>query len=140
MNLEIIAGLLAESNELHRADQKWREERCDVVYQTPIVGQLAAGSVTLDEATQLAPIPGYCWSVRRLTVTGFTAGSVTVYMNAIEPVAPFPNPAVNTYGRGELLLQPKDRLVVVGAGTSGTAQLWGVADVFPIWYLKEYLS
>lgn len=140
MNFEVIAGLIAETNAKLDDHKQWRQEKGKCVYQTPIVGQLAAGSVTLDEATQLAPIPGYCWSVRRLTTAGFTAGSVTVLMNGIEPVAPFPNPAVFTYGRGELLLQPKDRLVVVGAGTTGVTNLWGVADVFPFWYLGEYLS
>lgn len=139
MSVDVGLEVFASLGEKLDRESKYREERKNIVHQSPIVGQLS-GSGTLDEATQLSPTIGNCWSIRRLTVIGFTAGSVTVYLNNLEPVAPYPSPAVFTYGRGELLLQPKDRLVVVATGITGNIQLWGVADEFPHWYLSEYLD
>ncbi|HXL59367.1 MAG TPA: hypothetical protein VN959_01620, partial [Mycobacterium sp.] len=84
----------------------------------------------------------YIWGIRRLTANGFTAGTVTAYRNssAGEPIMPFPVPAVNTIGRGELLLMPGDRIVWGATGITGTVSYWGVADCFESWYLPYYLG
>ena len=103
---------------------------------------LAGGAGTLDMPDSLAAKTGFYWSVRRLTAVGWSAGSVTVFADSVvgEPLAPFPAPAVLTFGRGELLLNPGSRLVVSATGITGSVQLWGKADCFPTWMLARYMG
>jgi hypothetical protein len=103
---------------------------------------LSAGAGTMDQAQSLGPPQGYYWSVRRLTATGFTAGTVTAFIDSTagEPVVPFPQAGVFTFGRGEILLHPMSRLVISATGITGTVQLYGAADAFEDWYLPEYLG
>jgi hypothetical protein len=103
------------------------------------------GSGGLDYPDNLKAKTGYYWAVRRLALTGWSAGSVIVYVNGTvaapgEPVALCPVPAVLTYGRGELLLNPDDRLIVVATGITGVVQLNGRADCFPVRLLASYMG
>lgn len=132
---ELLVSLTDKVGAIHDRVMKHPKE---VVYQTPLAFQFTANGTNIE--LDLYPTRGNCWSIRRLTVFGFTAGTVNVYFDAIEPVAPFPVPAVNTYGRGELLLMPGQRLTANVAGLAGTGLLFGVADEFPHWYLSEYLD
>jgi hypothetical protein len=130
--------------------ETWWEHHSDIVYQTPLVAQITGTSGGLNPNdgassgnSNLQPDLGTCWSVRRLTLIGYTAGVVTAYINAIEPVAiwTFGTSAPFTYyTKGALLLQPGDRLTLGAAGVTGTAQLFGVSDTFPYWYLRRYLD
>jgi len=125
-------------------EARWRQKCAQAVTQVPFAGSvpLSAGAGTDDQPDKLQAKTGYIWSVRRITCNGFTAGAVTAYRNSAlgEPLMPFPIPAVNTIGRGELLLMPGDRLVWSAAGITGTASYWGVADCFESWYLPFYIG
>lgn len=125
-------------------EASWRQRQMTVIRQIPFAGSitLSGGAGTDDQPDKLQAKTGYIWSVRRITSTGFTAGTVTAYRNSAagEPVMPFPVPAVNTIGRGELLLMPGDRLVWGATGISGTVSYWGVADCFESWYLPYYIG
>ena len=131
-----------------RAQNRDRQRLAQALRQGPITAAamtLAGGAGVIDLPDLLAVKTGYYWSVRRLTLTGWTAGSVTVALNATaalggEPVAPFPTPAVFTYGRGELLMHPGDRLVISATGITGSVILDGAADIFEQWYLPYYLG
>jgi hypothetical protein len=128
----------------------WWEKHSDIVYQSPINAQVSSGSagitpndVSAPASSNLQPDLGTCWSVRRLSVTGYTAGTVTLYINALEPVASWTFGVVNpfyTYAKGAILLQPGDRLTIGQSGVTGTGPLFGVADTFPYWYLRRYLD
>lgn len=144
-DLEIAAQLDARLGSLAagiKAEQDWRRKCAGAIQQVPIVSTQLAGSGTIDQPDAMMAKTGYIWGIRRLTVTGFSAGTVTIYKNAAggEPVAPFPAAAVFTYGKGQLLLMPGERLVIVGSGITGTVQLWGTADCFESWYLPYYLG
>jgi len=125
-------------------EQQWRQRQMQVIRQIPFAGSitLAGGAGTDDQPDKLQAKTGYIWGIRRLTANGFTAGTVTAYRNssAGEPIMPFPVPAVNTIGRGELLLMPGDRIVWGATGITGTVSYWGVADCFESWYLPYYLG
>ena len=125
-------------------ERNWRQRVAQAITQVPFAGSitLSGGAGSYDQPDQLSAKTGYIWGIRRLTVQGFTAGSVIAYRNSAagEPVMPFPVPAVNTIGRGEELLMPGDRLVWAAAGITGTVTFWGVADCFESWYLPFYLS
>jgi hypothetical protein len=118
--------------------------------QVPITA--SAGVFQMNDL--LMPKAGYMWSVRRLTASGYTAGSVTVFKGgAIVGGAytgggdPFPFSAAGaaTIGRAELLLDQGDALIVVCTGITLAAgfagvQINGSADCFERWYLPHYLG
>lgn len=133
-------------------ESRWRERIAQAVTQLDFaIGDsipLTAGAGTLDLADKFAAKTGYMWSVRRLTARGWIAGTATAYRNSTngEPVAPWPDPggsaggAVFTFGRGELLLKPGDRLIFSATGITGSVNVWGVADCFESWYLPFYIG
>lgn len=129
------------SDKLDR-EHHWREKKAHAVYQQtfdPMQVPLTAGAGTLDQSTRMGPNRGFMWSVRRLTLSGFTAGTCIVYIDGLEPL-PFPQAGMYTFGRGEFLLTTGQRLTVVATGITGYVQLNGAADVFETWYLPEYIG
>jgi len=147
--VSVALGRIADSLDY---ESRWRSRIAQAVTQLDFaIGDqitLSGGAGTLDLPDKFAAKTGYMWSVRRLTARGWTAGTVTAYRNSTsgEPVAPWPDPggsaggAVFTFGRGELLLKPGDRLVFAAAGITGTVNVWGVADCFESWYLPFYIG
>jgi hypothetical protein len=101
----------------------------------PLVG----GNGTLDLATQYGPIVGFMWSVRRITLYGYSAGTVNVLIDDLEPVA-FPSAGTFTFGKSELLLDQGQRLVFTATGVTGAVQVFGAADVFPRNMLPIYMG
>ena len=147
IDVELTARLCASLDGAAAAmdrETAWRQKIALAIRQVPFAGAvtLSAGAGTDDQPDKLQAKTGYIWSVRRITAQGFSAGTVTAYRNSAagEPVMPFPVPAVNTLGRGELLLMPGDRLVWSATGITGTVSYWGVADCFEAWYLPYYLD
>jgi len=115
--------------------------------------QLTAGAGAFQMPDLLAPKAGFMWSVRRLTASNFTAGTVQVYKNGYvlggaavggELVVPFAGAGTSTFGRGEILLDQNDQLVIVASGITlaagvASVQIQGAADCFERWLLPEYL-
>lgn len=138
--IQIAAGLAQEM----RADRDWKRRVAGALSQVPFAGSvtLSSGAGTLDQPDLFQAKTGFYWSVRRLTAVGWTSGAVTAYKNSTngEPVAPYPSPSVFTFGRGELLLNPGDRLVFAATGITGTVSVWGAADCFETWYLPFYIG
>jgi hypothetical protein len=143
LNARLCASLDGVAASLGREDA-WRQKIARAITQVPFAGTitLSGGAGTDDQPDKLQAKTGFIWSVRRLTANGYSAGTVTAYRNSTtgEPVMPFPVAAVNTIGRGELLLMPGDRLVWGATGITGTVQYWGVADCFESWFLPFYIG
>ena len=146
-DFEVQASLSAAIGGLSGAisrEERWRQRIAGAISQVPFAGSisLAGGAGTYDAADQLQAKAGYCWSIRRITAQGFSAGTVTVYRNSTagEPIMPFPVAAVNTIGRGELMLMPTDRMIWQATGITGIVNFWGVADCFESWFLPYYIS
>ena len=136
-----IDGLTAQ---LQREEQQ-RQRAAQCIRQIPLAPPLMildAGAGVIDYPDVLAAKTGFIWSVRRLTVFGFTAGTAVAYMNSQfgEPVAPFAVAGSATFGRGELLMHPGDRLVITASGITGNVQVIGAADCFEQWYLPNYIG
>lgn len=135
-----LDGLAARMDREH----DWRQRQAQVIRQIPFAGSvtLSGGAGTDDQPDKLTAKTGYIWGIRRITAQGFTAGTVTAYRNSTvgEPVLPFTAAAVNTLGKGQLLLMPGDRLVWGATGITGTVTYWGAADCFESWYLPYYLG
>jgi hypothetical protein len=141
---QLAAALGRVADGLDR-EARWRQRQAEVIRQIPLTAPqmpLAGGAGILDSVDNLAVKTGYCWGIRRLTLSGFTAGTAVVYNSSVfgEPLVPYPQAATFTFGRGEVLLKPGDRLVVQATGISGYVQLNGIADCFEQWYLPIYVG
>lgn len=148
---DTIRDLPAESRKVRLASE---------LYQTPIAPEqipITSGAGVLYPTDQLGPMTGEYWSVRRLVTYGYSAGTVTVYRNAVvtgtgsdaaavgEQLFTFPQSGTYTFGRAEILLRPDDFLVLVATGiTLASGQsgvtVYGDADRFPSWLLPEYIG
>jgi hypothetical protein len=160
LSLDLAAQLTASIEGLTaamRREADWRMRQMNVIRQIPFAGSIpiAGGFGALDQPDSMQAKAGFVWGVRRLTVQGFSAGTVTAYRNGYmtaatglnpgEPVLPYPAPAVNTLGKGQLLLMPNDRINFGATGITlasgyGQIQIWGVADCMESWYLPYYLG
>lgn len=120
---------------LQRANEAFR--RAPIVINVPLV----AGAATLNPTT-IGPDIGYYWSVRKLAGVGWTAGTVNTYVDNTggEPIAPFTQAGVFTFGKGEQMLHPNSSIAITAAGITGTVQLWGWADQFETWLLPWYVG
>jgi hypothetical protein len=154
-----ISGRHATGRE-HYADGEGGEKslgHLETLHQVPIGAiqvPISGGNGVFQMNDLLSVRAGYMWSVRRLTASGYTAGSVTVFKGgAVVGGAytgggdPFPFSAAGaaTIGRAELLLDQGDALIVVCTGITLSAgfagvQINGAADCFERWYLPHYLG
>lgn len=100
---------------------------------------LVAGASTINPSV-IGPDIGYYWSIRKLAAVGFTAGTVNTYVDAVngEPIVPFPQAGVATFGKMEQLINPNSSVAVSATGITGTVQIWGKADQFEAWLLPWY--
>lgn len=142
-----------------RAQTEWQD-----IHQVPIGAiqvPISSGSGVFQINDLLMPKAGFMWSIRRLTASGYTAGTVVVYKGGMVVGGtytgggdPFPFSAAGsaTIGRAELLLDQGDSLVVVcgtavpggvaitlATGFSGV-QINGAADCFQRHLLPVYLG
>jgi hypothetical protein len=108
---------------------------------------LAAGAGTLQDFNRFGCPAGYYWSIRRLTVSGFTAGQVTVYRDSAtgEPLWTLLAPAsgsitVETFGKGHIILKSMSQLIWSAASITGTVTVWGAADQFYAGDLPWYMG
>jgi hypothetical protein len=148
LGAQLIASIETLNTALSRQEQQ-RQRAAQCIRQIPLVSPQmnlsAGGAGVIDIPDLLAAKTGYYWGVRRLTLSGFTAGTAVVYLNGTsgEPVAPYAEAATFTFGRGEVLMHPGDRLVVVASGVINSGdyvQLNGAADCFEQWYLPNYIG
>lgn len=136
-----------------RDDPRWLFDRMHQVPLGPLQVPLVAGNGAYQMNDFLMPKAGYMWSVRRITASGYSAGSVVVYKggNVVggtytgggDPI-PFSTAGANTLGRGEFLLDQGDALVIVCTGITlltgfAGVQITGAADCFKRELLPDYL-
>lgn len=137
LTTEFFVGINEKLDQI-QTHQKEVKAKKSQVFQAPILADIT--SSPFDNTALLAPPRGNCWSVRRLSAFGFTAGTVTIMLDGLEPVWVFSAAGSETWGRGELLLQPGQKLTVSYTGITGNVYLAGAADEFPFWYLQEYIG
>lgn len=141
-----IGQLTAKIGALHDQldmERKLRQHAAQSFRQVPFIINvpLVAGAATLNPTTA-GPDIGYYWSIRKLSAVGFTAGTVNTYIDNTggEPIVPYPAAAVNTFGKGEQLINPNSSIAIVATGITGTVQIWGKADQFETWLLPWYMG
>lgn len=127
-DIQVLAGLSANVGSL--ASQIWAERDdkqrlAQAIHHFTVPPQAVAitsNAGTLDQPNLLGPRTGKFWDIRRIAATGFTAGTVTVYMGPVgaEIVAYFSAQGVTTLGKATVLLGGNDRLVFSAATITGT--------------------
>lgn len=143
--LEAALGQLAgASRRRERHDRDLWASIHTVPIRSGALTALVSASGVVDFPDALGPHDGYWWDVRRLSAWGWTAGSVTVYLNDAtgsgEPLAVFSSTGQYTWGKAQMPLAPRDRLVVVAAGVTGNVYVAGsaVEVLAPSW--PEYIA
>jgi hypothetical protein len=150
--LQILAGISASLGSIATAmaRQEAKEQKMAQAVRQVTIGPgsilITAGAGTLVQDPGFGPNTGYAQSVRRLTIWGFSAGTVAVYLNNLygEPLPFFTSAGTYTFGRGDLLLQPQDNLVFSASGITlatgqGAVSVTGTVDNVELWALADYL-
>lgn len=123
--LHRIAGALPDPRTRRReaAQNVWSVD----IDPTPMVPQQVAGVWYLDIPQLFSASLGEHWDVHVITATGYTAGSVSAWINVPVIAAngavtagalrgSFPSAGLNNYGKGQCHLRANDRLVFIGTG------------------------
>jgi hypothetical protein len=141
LGVQLIASLEGLTARLDR-EERDRQRMSQAIRQIPLAANQPNAAGVIDDPAQLRANTGYYWSVRRLVLSGFSAGSAIVYKNALggEVMEIFTAAASMKYARSAMLLAPGDRLIVQVTGITGTVQLNGAADCFETWYLPQYIG
>lgn len=124
-SLEVVLGRVASALDRQNRD---RDRLAQLVHPAPI-SYAQAGSGTADFPDRFGPHDGFLWDVRRIAVSGFTAGTVTLLKN--DPVngpqiAQWTAPGQWTWS-SQLWLKSRDRLIFVAAGITGNVIVDGDA-------------
>jgi hypothetical protein len=133
---DFSAGLQASIGSLTDEMKAWRSGRqrlAQAVHPFVIPGiplSLSTGAGTLNQPNILSPRTGKFWDIRRISCTGYTAGTVTCYLNSTsgDIVALFASAGVLLNGKAQLLIGANDLLVFGAASITGTVTI-GLAGV-----------
>jgi hypothetical protein len=146
MSIEVgVDAFIDLTDELKGHNSHHNEQKMHVIYSKtidPLQVPLVAGAGTLDSPVQMGPVRGFMWSITRFTLSGWSAGTVNLSINGMEPIYPQGILTPNTYffGKGQFLLGSGDRFIVTATGITGFVQINGKADVFETKTLSHYLG
>jgi hypothetical protein len=152
VSLSANIGALARSTKglCERLDREhaFRQRALQATRQIPFVINLpiAGGAGSLNPVPATGPDVGYFWSIRRLSATGFSAGTVIISIDSTagEPIQTFTGATIGTYvqtfGKGHQMVHPNSNLAISAAGITGTVIVYGSADQFESWLLPFYMG
>lgn len=147
VSLELVLGQLSRHLGHQAHAEKRREHLWDAVHTVPIragaLSNLVAASGVLDFPDRFGPHDGYWWDIGRLSAWGWTAGTVSVYLNDAtgsgELLATFTAPGQWSWGHRQMPLAPRDRMVFVATGITGSVYVAGSATEVEAAYWPEYV-
>lgn len=140
---EFMLDLGKKVNDLHT----WNSPKSTRVWDKPFMVNVPLTG--FDQGTLLSPEAGTIWSLRRLTLFGYTVtnGSLQILLDGVEPLVAIAagatavtGPSVTYIPAGGAILTNTSRLTVSATGVTGSVTLAGRADAFEAWYLSEYLD
>jgi hypothetical protein len=108
----------------------------------PLPPLYQAGTATIDRAADQRPMDGYVWDIRRIRVSTFTTGTVSVYLTAVQPqslLLTWQVPGLYTFEHGGGIIKPEERLVWVFSGVDNatvSGSVWNIRENM----LTRYLS
>jgi hypothetical protein len=129
--LQFAANLSASidglASQLKAASERDRQCRASIwTFRVPPVPMtLTAGAGSLGSAMMFGPRTGQFWSIHYMVASGFTAGTVSVYLNSAngDLIYGFPSAGSATFGKGQMFLQPGDRFHFSATGITGTVAI-----------------
>jgi hypothetical protein len=151
LSAQLCAAINGLSARLDRDTQRRQAaaQRASQIYrQIPFVINLTISS----SAGSLNPVPacgppiGYFWSIRRFSATGFTAGTVILFIDSTsgEPIETFTGASIGsyiqTYGKGHQVMHPGSNLAITATGITGTVTVYGAADQLETAYFPAYAA
>jgi len=139
MSPDEFRGILAERSAADRA--ALRGIKHAAYFPKSYQGKASGGVLQLGEAQQLSPAEGYIWAIRRIVLTGLTAGAtpdvVNLYFDDSFSQAQWQfdgNHFGYGWGRGEMTIGSGQALFFQSVGTfnaTGTIFLGGQYDIVP---------
>lgn len=139
---ELILGHLStieEQTKPKKAKPRIPWEACHPIWQTGQI-PLVAGAGTLQQGNLYGPEVPYWWDLRTISFWGFTAGTVTVFLNNVngEELGSTTTAGQFTWSAQELL-GPQDNVIFVASGVTGSVNLSLRAIEVETAWLPEYL-
>lgn len=136
IGFDFTAQLQASIGSLAEEMKAWRSERqrlAQAIHPFVIPGiplSLTTGAGTLNQPNIMSPRTGKFWDIRRISCIGYSAGSVTGYLNSIsgDVVLEFATAGVLLNGKAQILLGSNDLLVFGAASITGTVTI-GLAGI-----------
>ena len=103
---------------------------------------LTAGAGALQDFNRFGCPLAYRLAVTRLAVQGFSAGSVTVYLDSAagEPLAVFAAAGMQYFGKGQITLNSMSQLVWSATGITGAVSVWAAGQVMESWLFPWYIG
>jgi len=150
VSLEVGLGRLVRHLDAEHARRR-RLRACltPIPLAAPGLIGLAAANGTINYPEGLSPHDGYVWDVRRITATGWTAGTVTASIGPQATSSAAPNTqndlvtwaAPGTYfsPSGAVILQAHDRLEFTAATVTGNVLISGLVIQMEADLLADYL-
>lgn len=138
--VELILGKLDQmAAESRQAHPRIPWQACHPIWLTGQV-PLSAGAGTLNQGNLYGPEGGYWWDLRTISVWGFTAGTVIVYLNAVggEELGSTTGPGQFNWSAQELL-GPQDNIITQASGVTGSVNVIIRAIEVKTEWLPEYL-
>lgn len=131
VSFQILGALTASINGLSaqlEQERSNRQRECQALHLFTIPPQnitLTAGAGTLDMPPLLGPRTGKFWDVKRVSVLGYTAGTVIAYLGAVgaEVLDAYQTADAYHYGKAHFMLGGGDRIVFSATGITGTVQV-----------------
>jgi len=101
---------------------------------------LSGGAGTLQQGNLYGPEMPYWWDLRTLSFWGFTAGTVTTFLNSAsgEQIAATTTPGQFTWS-AQIMLSGPDNLIFVASGITGSVNVALRAIEVETQWLPEYL-
>lgn len=125
--------------------QAQRQQEIRSVIQTfrvpPVPMTITAGAGTLGSGFMFGPRTGQFWDIKYMVATGFTSGTVSVFLNSSDgdQVYGFPSEGYASFGKGQMFLVPGERFHFSATGITGTVAVsfGGVQVASP--FVGDYL-
>jgi hypothetical protein len=123
-----VAGQLDTLNKHHARERARRAELNGKLMPLNVDLQpipVTAGAGLLDVPRLLQPPLGWTWQIDAVGVQGFSAGSVTMFLNSVQGVQLFTfNSAGVLYQRHMRFMRYGERLLFSAAGITGAPAVW----------------
>jgi hypothetical protein len=136
-----ITARLAASLERHERARELAVPWYATVWPADLNSLYATGTVTIDQPDTHGPKTGWAWDLYRVSVAGFTTGTVTLYRTAVQPqntLLSWTQPGMYTLDKRQGLIMPGDRFVWQFTGVDN-AYTAGAFVLIDITQLSDYL-